>query len=188
MPTRDSQRNHFDSRQPADSHVRRIAKDFGSIDFNTNLIYTHNFEISNFQDPTNPKFETRILGQLGDPKDEFRWDFDFGVDAVTFGYRLRYIGPMYFNGYNTLFPLNGLPATDVDAFPSTKFSSVMYHDVRVDFDIGKDSNNAESRFYVGVDNVLNKGVPRGATTATGGGSAIYSFRGRNLYAGFRARF
>ena len=42
--------------------------------------------------------------------------------------------------------------------------------------------------FVGVDNVLNKGVPQGATTATGSGSAIYSFRGRNLYAGFRARF
>lgn len=163
-------------------------KDFGPIDFNTNLIYTHNFEISNFQDPTNPLFETRLLGQLGDPKDEFRWDFDFGVDAVTFGYRLRYIGPMFFNGYNTLFPLNGLAPTDVDAFPDTKFPSVMYHDVRIDFDIGKDSNNAESRFFVGVDNVLDKGVPQGATTATGSGSAIYSFRGRNFYAGFRARF
>ncbi|MFN3619686.1 TonB-dependent receptor domain-containing protein [Sphingorhabdus sp.] len=163
-------------------------KDFGDVEFSTNLIYTHNFEISNFQDPTNPTFESRILGQLGDPKDEFRWDFDIGIDAVTFGYRMRYIGPMFFNGYNTLFPLNGLPATDVDAFPDTKFSSVMYHDLRVDFDIGRDSNNAESRFYVGVDNVLNKGVPQGAATATGAGSAIYSFRGRNWYAGFRARF
>jgi outer membrane receptor protein involved in Fe transport len=163
-------------------------KDFGPVEFNTNLIYTHNFEISNFQDPTNPNFETRILGQLGDPKDEFRWDFDIGIDAVTFGYRLRYIGPMFFNGYNTLFPLNGLPATDVDAFPDTKFPSVMYHDVRIDFNLSKDSNGNESRFYFGVDNVLDKGVPRGATTATGAGSAIYSFRGRNLYAGFRARF
>jgi outer membrane receptor protein involved in Fe transport len=163
-------------------------KDLGPVDFSTSLIYTHNFEISNFQDPTNPKFETRLLGQLGDPKDEFRWDFDFGFDAVTFGYRLRYIGPMFFNGYSTLFALNGLPASNVDAFPDKKFASVMYHDVRVDFDIGKDKNNAETRFYFGVDNVLDKGVPRGAATATGSGSAIYSFRGRNLYAGFRARF
>ena len=29
-------------------------KDFGGFDVNTNLIYTHNFESSNFQDPTNP--------------------------------------------------------------------------------------------------------------------------------------
>jgi outer membrane receptor protein involved in Fe transport len=163
-------------------------KDFGDIEFNTNLIYTHNLEISNFQDPTNPNFETRVLGQLGDPKDEFRWDFDFGYDAVTLGYRMRYIGPMFYNAYATLFEINGLPASDIDAFPDTKFNSVMYHDLRLDFDIGKDSSGAESRFYVGVDNVLDKGVPQGATTATGAGSAIYSFRGRNFYAGFRARF
>ena len=128
------------------------------------------------------------MGQLGDPKDEFRWDFDIGIDAVTFGYRMRYIGPMFFNGFATLFPLNGQVPTDVDAFPDTKFNSVMYHDLRVDFDIAEDSNGNQARFYVGVDNVLDKGVPQGATTATGGGSAIYSFRGRNFYAGFRARF
>lgn len=160
--------------------------DLGPVAFNTNLIYTHALENSNFQDPTNPNFETRLLGQLGDPKDEFRWDFDFGVGAVTFGYRLRYIGPQFYNGYGTLFSINGLPATDVDAFPSTKFDSVMYHDLRIDFDV--DNSAGGIKFYAGVDNVLDKGVPRGATTATGAGSAIYSFRGRNFYAGARARF
>jgi outer membrane receptor protein involved in Fe transport len=163
-------------------------KDFGAFEFNTNLIYTHNLTISNFQDATNPNFETRVLGQLGDPKDEFRWDFDFGFGPATVGYRMRYIGPMYYNGYATLFSLNGLPPTDVDAFPSTKYEAVFYHDLRFDFDIGKTSGGDSLKFYFGVDNVLDKGVPRGATTATGGGSSIYSFRGRNLYAGFRTRF
>lgn len=161
-------------------------RDLGGVAFNTNLIYTHNFEISNFQDPTNPTFETRILGQLGDPKDEFRWDFDFGVGPVTFGYRMRYIGPMYYAAYATLFPLNGQNPTDIDGFPSIKYNSVMYHDLRLDFDV--DNKAGGVKFYVGVDNVLNKGVPAGATTATGAGSAIYSFRGRNFYAGARARF
>ncbi len=163
-------------------------KDFGPVEFATNLIYTHNFESSNFQDPTNPDFETRILGQLGDPKDEFRWDFDFGTGPINFGYRMRYIGPMFFNAYATLFEINGLPPSDIDAFPTTKYPSVMYHDVRVDFDIAKDTNGNALKFYTGIDNVLDKGVPLGATTATGSGSAIYSFRGRNFYAGFRARF
>ncbi|MEA1071245.1 TonB-dependent receptor domain-containing protein [Sphingomonas sp. LY160] len=163
-------------------------RDFGPIDFNTNLIYTHNFEISNFQDPTNPDFETRVLGQLGDPEDEFRWDFDFGLGPVTLGYRARYIGPMYFNTYASLFEINGLPATDVDAFPDRKFKAVSYHDLRADFDIAKDGRGNAYKFYVGVDNVFDKGVPKGATTATGAGSAIYSFRGRSYYAGFRARF
>jgi outer membrane receptor protein involved in Fe transport len=163
-------------------------KDFGAVDFNTNLIYTHNFQSSNFQDVTNPQFETRVLGQLGDPKDEFRWDFDFGFGPVTVGYRARYIGPMFFNGFNTLFELNGLPATDVDAFPNKRFPSVTYHDLRLDFDIAKDAQGRTLKFYVGADNILDRGVPQGATTATGAGSAIYSFRGRNYYAGFRARF
>ncbi len=161
-------------------------RNIGEVAFNTNLIYTHVLENSNFQDPTNPNFETRNLGQLGDPKDEFRWDVDFGVGPVTFGYRMRYIGPMYYNTYATLFPLNGQVPTDIDAFPDTKYNSVMYHDLRVDFDV--DNNAGGLKFYVGVDNVLDKGVPQGATTATGAGSAIYSFRGRNFYAGARARF
>jgi len=163
-------------------------RNFGEFSFDTNLIYTHNFASSNFQDPTNPTFETRVLGQLGDPQDEFRWDFNFGYKEITLGYRMRYIGPQYFNGYATLFDFNGLPASDVDAFPSTQFEAVMYHDLRIDIDVAKDQRGDAIRFYVGVDNVLNQGVPRGATTATGAGSAIYQFRGRNFYAGFRARF
>jgi outer membrane receptor protein involved in Fe transport len=162
--------------------------DFGDIEFGTSLIYTHNLEISNFQDVLNPAFETRILGQLGDPKDEFRWDFDLGVGPVTFGYRVRYIGPMFFNTYASTFPLNGQVPTDVDAFPNLEFPSVTYHDLRIDFDVAEGADGRSLKFYVGVDNVMNEGVPQGATTATGAGSAIYSFRGRNFYAGVRARF
>ncbi len=82
---------------------------------------------------------------------------------------MRYIGPQFFNGFNTLFEINGLPPTDVDAFPNTMFRSVMYHDLRFDFDVAKDQNGREIKFYFGVDNVFDKGVPQGAGTATGGG-------------------
>lgn len=163
-------------------------RDLGWVDFNTNLIYTHSLTNSNFQDSINPDLETRLKKQLGDPKDEFRWDFDFGFEEVTFGYRMRYIGPMYITAYSSLFPINGNPPGNIDAFPITKFPAVMYHDFRVDFDLTKDANGNTIKFYFGVDNVLNHGVPDGATTATGAGSAIYSFRGRNFYAGVRARF
>ena len=165
------------------SFRRKIA----AVDFSTNLIYTHNLESSNFQDPTNPSFETRVLGQLGDPKDEFRWDFDFGFKPLTIGYRMRYIGPMLRAGYNAFFALNGQPPANIDAFPSQRFDAVTYHDLRADFDI-KNGTRRSINFYVGVDNVLDKGVPEGAATATGAGSAIYSFRGRSWYAGARARF
>jgi len=162
--------------------------DFGAVDFNTNLIYTHNLQISNFQDPTNPAFEVRILKQLGDPKDEFRWDVDLGLGAVTLGYRMRYIGPQYITAYANLFDINGIPAANIDAFPVTHYPAVMYHDVRIDIDVAKDENGNSLKFYFGADNVLDRGVPRGATTATGAGSAIFEFRGRTFYAGFRARF
>jgi len=164
-------------------------KKFGTaLDFSTNLIYTHNLESSNFQDPTTPTFESRQLAQLGDPKDEFRWDFDLGHGPFTLGYRVRYIGPQLRAGFGTFFSINGLDPTNTDAFPTLRFPSVTYHDLRLDVDLAKDSDGRALKFYVGVDNVLDKGVPRGATTATGAGSAIYSFRGRNFYSGFRARF
>jgi outer membrane cobalamin receptor len=161
---------------------------FGKVKFNADLIYTHSLENSNFQDPTNPTFETRLLKQIGDPKDEFRLDLDFNYEAFSFGYRLRYIGPMYYNTYPTLFPLNGLPASDVDAFPTTQIPSVMYHDVRFDFKVDRSETAGELLFYFGIDNLLDKGVPQGAATATGAGTAIYNFAGRSYYAGVRARF
>jgi outer membrane receptor protein involved in Fe transport len=161
---------------------------FGPVALDTNVIYTHGLINSNYQDPTNPNFETRVLKQLGDPKDEFRWDLDVGVGPVTFGYRMHYIGPQYITAYASLFPINGLPPGNVDAFPVTHFSSVMYHDVRIDIDIAKDPAGHTLKFYFGADNVLNHGVPAGATTATGAGSAIFEFRGRTFYGGFRARF
>jgi outer membrane receptor protein involved in Fe transport len=43
------------------------------------------------------------------------------------------------------------------------------------------------QFYVGINNLLDTHPPLGST-ATGAGSAIYDFRGRNYYAGIRARF
>ena len=155
---------------------------------NTNLIYTHNLKISNFQDPTNPTFENRILSELGDPKNEFRWDVDLSTGPFTFGYRMRYIGPQYISVYEDYFGINGdetggnLDFADRDTYPA-----VFYHDLRFEWDVNKEAGGPNLNFYVGVDNVLDKMPPLGST-ATGAGSAIYSFRGRNFYAGARARF
>jgi outer membrane receptor protein involved in Fe transport len=181
---------NFASRQRRGIDVNlAYRKDFGPVDFNTSLIYTHALKNSNFQNPTDPTFETRILRQLGDPQDEFRWDFDFGIGEVfTLGYRMRYIGKQDITAFASLFEINGLPPGNIDAFPVDTFDDVMYHDLRMDFDLAKDANGNSLRFTVGVDNVLDRGVPQGATTATGAGSAIFSFRGRSFYAGFRARF
>ncbi|UUR08506.1 TonB-dependent receptor domain-containing protein [Sphingomonas glaciei] len=163
-----------------------LRRQIGRMGLDTSLVLTQNFENSNYQDPTNPNFETRVLGQLGDPETEFRWDVNLGFKPLTLGYRMRYIGKQYFAGYNSFFELNGQPRANVDAFPDIQFDPVVYHDLRADFDVGQGPKNLN--FTIGVDNVLDKGVPKGAATATGAGSAIYSFRGRSFYAGARVRF
>lgn len=168
----------------------------GAVQLQTSVIYTHNLTISNFQDSVRPTFENRILGELGDPEDEFRWDFDLTYGGFTLGYRMRFIGPMYVNTYENFNGLNaGLTGAtppggdDADYSSIRKFPAVTYHDLRFEWNVarGNASNIARDlRFYVGVDNVLDQMPPLG-NTATGLG-AIYQFRGRNFYAGFRARF
>ncbi len=156
--------------------------------FNTNLIYTHNLKISNFQDPTNPTFENRILSELGDPKNEFRWDVDLSTGPFTFGYRMRYIGPQFISVYEDYFGINGAATGgNLDFADRDKYPAVFYHDLRFEWDVNKEAGGPNLNFYVGVDNVLDRMPPLGST-ATGAGSAIYNFRGRNFYAGARARF
>ncbi|MGH6614668.1 TonB-dependent receptor domain-containing protein [Sphingomonas sp.] len=161
--------------------------ELGPVKLNANLIYTHNLKISNYQDPINPNFENRVLGELGDPKDEFRLDLDGQIGAFTLGYRMRYIGPMYLDTYENLYSLNGLPPANIDYADVDTYPAVFYHDLRFSVDVAKDSTGKNLNLYFGVDNMLDKQPPFGST-ATGANTAIYNFRGRNFYAGFRARF
>ncbi|MEP2726760.1 TonB-dependent receptor [Roseibium sp.] len=153
-----------------------------------NLIYTHNIANSNFESPTNPDFENRVLGEIGFPEDEFRFDIDFGYREFTFGYRLRYIGSMLNGTYENYNGLNDLPPGNLDAFSATKRPDVTYSDLRFEWDIedGINGIGEEFQFYAGVDNVFNKTPPFGATAT--GADAIYDYRGRAFYTGFRARF
>lgn len=187
--------NNFASRKRRGVDVElAYRRDLGSDNaLSTRLIYSHQFQNSNFQDPTNPKFENRLLSELGDPKDEFRWNVDLSFDRVTLGYEMRYIGPMLTSTYENFFPLSSgcslstppvCPPLNADAFDTQEYPAVFYHDVRVDLAVGKDR---KFNFFLGVDNVLASNPPLG-TTATGAGSAIYNVRGRNFYSGFRARF
>jgi len=153
-----------------------------------NLVYTHNITNSNFESATDPNFEKRILGETGFPKDEFRLDVDFSFREFTLGYRLRYIGSMLLTTFESFNGLNGLPPGNLDAISPTKYPDVTYSDLRFEWDIENSTGlGDELQFYVGVDNVFNKLPPLG-TTATGVGTAIYDYRGRAFYSGFRARF
>ncbi|WP_428628996.1 TonB-dependent receptor domain-containing protein [Sphingopyxis sp.] len=150
----------------------------------TRLIYSHQLQNSNFENPSDPTFENRLLSELGDPKDEFRWNVDLNTGPFTFGYEMRYIGPMLTSTYENFYSLNGLAPLNSDAFDIRQFDAVFYHDVRMDVAVGTDK---AVNFFVGVDNILGTQPPLGST-ATGVGSAIYNIRGRNFYAGFKARF
>ncbi|UYY60167.1 TonB-dependent receptor domain-containing protein [Sphingomonas sp. S2-65] len=169
-----------------------------NVTLSTNVIYTHNLQISNFENPALPDFENRVLSELGDPKDEFRWDTDIGIGAFTLGYRMRYIGPMYTSSYENFESLPSAcstpttcPPNNVDVVDPRKYPSIFYHDLRFAYDVNK-----QFEFYVGADNILNthpplglSGTGTGATTDRGTGNAsIYDAFGRKVYAGFRARF
>ncbi len=150
-----------------------------NVRLSTNLIYTHNLEISNFEDPTNPDFENRILGEIGDPVDEFRWDVDLSYREFTFGYRMRYIGPMYVGAYENYEALPtgctgttvlACPPFNTDATEPAKYPEIFYHDLRFEWTIRNTGGIADSlQFYFGVDNVLDTAPPLG-TTATAGGT------------------
>ena len=148
----------------------------------TRFIYTHNFERSNFEDPTNPDFEDRILEELGDPKDEFRWNLDFQFGKFRMGYEMRYIGPMYLNTYEDYNSLNGNPPENDDYADIRKYPDTFYHDVSFGFEV-----NDKFDFTLGVDNILGTNPPLGLT-GIGGGSGIYRIKGTSFYAGARATF
>lgn len=170
---------------------------FDKVKLNTRLIYSHQFTISNYENPTLPNLENRILSELGDPQDEWRWNVDLGVGPVTFGYTLRYIGSMFTSTYENFNPLASActtsgtttvcPPLNADAIGILKYPAVFYHNARVEWAIGDKRTGRDFNLYFGVDNLTNKLPPLG-TTATGSGSAIYNIRGRNLYAGVRVKF
>jgi hypothetical protein len=196
------------TRRGIDTQVSYSTDLTDDVRLDTFLIYTHNLEISNFENPGDPAFENRILGELGDPEDEFEWNTDLTFDWVTFSYGLRYIGPMVVGLWENYNPLGGRAPQNADAADIVEYPEVFYHDLRLELDIGDQLGSPSSRygsdfvFYFGVDNVTNTKPPLGATGAGAGGGggaqdrpgsanstgAIYDVRGRQVYLGFRAGF
>lgn len=175
-------------RRGIDTQVNYRA-DLGGAILSTNLIYTHNIKASNYINPQDPNFEDRLLGELGYPNNEFQLDTDLKVGPVTFGYRLHYIGPMYLNNYEDFNSLQGRPAQNADYADIKMYSAVAYHAIRFQYDIDNLGGFAKSyQFYAGVDNLLDQHPPFGNTGTATAGAGIYDVRGRNFYAGFRARF
>ena len=86
------------------------------------MIYTHSFQISNFENSLLPDFENRILSEVGDPKDEARFNLDVTKGPFTIGYIGRYLGPQLTSTYENFYTLDvglhdqydaaGLPAAE----------------------------------------------------------------------------
>lgn len=163
-------------------------RQIGSVRLDTNLIYVHTLESNNYQNPTDPTNVNVLLGELGTPKDEFRWDTDLKIGEFTLGYQLRYIGRQYVTTYESYNTTNGQPPTNEDFADVRRYPRVFYHNIRFQWDItNPDDKKAGLRFFAGIDNLFNRFAPFGLT-GTVGTDAIYETQGRTFFAGFRARF
>lgn len=146
-------------------------------------IYTMALKNNSFLSPTDPGRADRILGELGDPEHAFNLNASLVSGPFTFGYRARYIGKMSNGAWENYNSVQGRAPQNDDAFADgfKYYPAVWYHDFRVAFDVAEKFN-----FYGGVDNAFDRDPPFGLSGA-GGGSGIYSNRGRFFYAGFTAK-
>lgn len=149
---------------------------------NARFIYTHLLERSNFEDPSQPDFENRILGELGDPQDEFRFNVDLRLSNITLGYEMRYIGAQVLNTYEDFFGVQDRAPENSDYADTQFYPETFYHDARIGLEV-----DDSFELSLGIDNILGTNPPLGLT-GIGGGSGIYRIKGRNLYAGVRASF
>ena len=190
-------------RRGIDFNAAYRARISSNVLLDTSLIWTHNLKISDFEDATNPNFEDRILGELGDPKDEARLFADLKIGNVTFGYNVHYIGSMFINLFEDQNPLPTACAdpTDPDTCPPNnadfatpgKFPAITYHGLRLQWDTGPAYRLRNIQLYFGVDNVFDKHAPLGlAATGTGpggnGDAAIYDVFGRKFYGGIKVLY
>jgi outer membrane receptor protein involved in Fe transport len=175
----------------------------------TRLIATRVLSLNNFTNILNPADPNRQLSELGDPKwsASFSLGYDFGDFDIL--YAARYIGKQTVgafeaqNNYQGQCPLTGafrgqtglnggtcdptlgnivtLAPQNADQFETVFYPDVLYHDIRLGFDVGNDF-----RFYAGVNNLLDRQPPLGLL-GTAGGDPFDSF-GRNFFFGVEANF
>jgi outer membrane receptor protein involved in Fe transport len=171
------------------------------------LLATYVIKLDNFTDLLFPFIPNRQLSELGDPQwsGSFTFDYDFGDFDVR--YSARYIGKQTIGAYEAQNNYVGLcafggafagqtginggtctPGTlatlapqNADQFEKIWYPDVLYHDIRLGFDVGNDF-----RFYAGVSNLLDTQPPLGLL-GTAGGDPFDSF-GRNFFFGLEANF
>ena len=147
-------------------------------------VYTLALQKDNYLDPTNPNFQERVLSTIGQPQNAFNVDISLKRNALTFGYKLRYLGKTTNGPYEYYNSVQGrVPSNPYAYAPQYQyFPAITYHNVRLQYDVEKRFN-----VYAGVDNVLDQLPPFGLT-GTGDGSGTYPNVGRFFYVGFVAKY
>lgn len=148
----------------------------------TRLIYTHNIQRSNFENPSDPKFENALLKELNTPQNEALFRASLQTGVFNFAYNMRFIGRQYLNTYEDYNTLNGLPPQNIDYADTKYYPPIFYHGFRFGAEVRKGTE-----VYLGVDNAFDTEPPLGLT-GIGAGSGIYENRGRFFYGGIKARF
>ncbi len=156
--------------------------DIGIGRLGTHFVWTHVLQNDTFLNPADPTQADRILGEVGDQKDQFNWNVDLKTGPVQIAYQMRYLGPAVVNFYEDLYGFQGNPPENADYSLPAKYPSVFYHNVKLGLDVGKDYT-----FYLGVENLTDQRPPLGAT-GVGAFTGIYEPRGRYFYAGATAKF
>ncbi|WP_246623878.1 TonB-dependent receptor domain-containing protein [Sphingomonas colocasiae] len=159
---------------------RRKIADVATIGLRLN--YTHVLQNDAFLNPETPERADRNLEEIGYPRNAFNLAVDIERGPITLGYQLKYVGRMTPGAIENIKSVQGRPAEDLDAFDVRYLPSVVYHDVRLSFDV-----DARFNTYVGVDNLGNRRPPAGLVGITPG-SGVYSNIGRFFYVGAAARF
>ena len=131
-----------------------------------------------------PDFQDRTLSELGNPQNTFVINAGLKTGPIVFSYRFRYIGKQTNGTYESLYSVQGRPATNPYQYPREYqfYPVITYSDLRAEFDV-----NDKFNFYAGVDNAFDQLPPFGLSGA-GGGSGIYPNVGRFIYAGVVAKY
>jgi outer membrane receptor protein involved in Fe transport len=196
-------------RRGIDINVNYRARLAPKVVLDTSLIWVHGIQSSNYNNPSLPNQEDRILSELGDPDNEGRLDLDLKVGNVTFGYNGHYIAPMYVDAAEDFIPVpaacpagqttpgvGGCPPLNADFAENHKYQAITYHGIRVQWDTGPAFGMLKNiQVYAGVDNVFDQHPPGGLTATggnvlatTGSNGAIYDVFGRKFYGGIKVRY
>lgn len=143
-------------------------------------LVTYLFERTNFTSPTDPRFGSAQLGNVGDPRLEGQFTANYKTaSGLSLRYQLQYIGVQSISAYENQHSFQGRPPQNADILPVVNYPDVTYHNFRI-----SQAVNKKFEFYFGVDNAFNQLPPYGAL-GTGAGDAIFQNFGRYFYSGFK---